>query len=195
MNTAIRGILRYAWMGPLHWLATLTSFLVVPLIVPLASEDGWLPKWLAWFQTGDNTLDGDDGWQTRHRPWLSTPYEQLSVFQRYISRVLWLYRNPVYGLEKHVLCATITPDTIFEYYGNRGVGDFASTPPYQQGCYFITAQSNNRCYAQFGGFFKLNGEKSVDWLIGWKLGYIPTPLEAETTAQICTTLRSTRMIK
>ena len=28
-----------------------------------------LPKWLSWFQTPDNSLDGDNGWKTEHWQW------------------------------------------------------------------------------------------------------------------------------
>lgn len=31
-----------------------------------ANKEGWLPRWLWWFQTPDNSLNGDQGWQTQH---------------------------------------------------------------------------------------------------------------------------------
>lgn len=47
-----------------------------------------LPKWLSWFQTPDNSLYGDKGWQTIHYP----------NYQSYLGQVLWLVRNSSYGL-------------------------------------------------------------------------------------------------
>ena len=47
-----------------------------------------LPKWLSWFQTPDNSLYGDKGWQTIHYP----------AYKSYLGQVLWLVRNSAYGL-------------------------------------------------------------------------------------------------
>lgn len=35
--------------------------LLCPVLPLFASEDGWLPSWLWWFQTPFDCLDGDDG--------------------------------------------------------------------------------------------------------------------------------------
>jgi hypothetical protein len=101
--------LRYLVYGSAHWLITIISYILVPFLV-LFQKDGWLPNWCWWFQTWDHSLDGDNGWQTEHRPWLDVPYNQLNKLQLYISRVIWLYRNPVYGFERKVL--TAYPDMI-----------------------------------------------------------------------------------
>lgn len=55
-----------------------------------ASSDGWLPRWLWWFQTPDNSIDGDNSF---NKPSLH-PY--ITKMPRYIRRVLWLIRNPSY---------------------------------------------------------------------------------------------------
>ena len=47
-----------------------------------------LPKWLSWFQTPDNSLWGDHGWQTIHYP----------AYKSYLGQVLWLIRNSAHGL-------------------------------------------------------------------------------------------------
>ena len=47
-----------------------------------------LPKWLNWFQTPDNSLYGDKGWQTIHYP----------NYKSYLGQVLWLVRNSAHGL-------------------------------------------------------------------------------------------------
>lgn len=66
---------------------TLFCVLCVNWWAPLfASKEGWLPPWLKWVQTFDDTLDAGvrDG---RYPP--NTP--------RYWGRVMWLYRNTAYG--------------------------------------------------------------------------------------------------
>ncbi|MBN4667885.1 hypothetical protein HUS70_13870 [Pandoraea nosoerga] len=61
--------------------------------VLLADDDGNLPSWLRWFQTFDASIDA--GWRDGYFPteWGETPR------MRYLARVLWLLRNPAYGLD------------------------------------------------------------------------------------------------
>ena len=66
--------------------ATIISCLFINWWAPLFSDDkGYLPNWLAWIQTFDDTLDAGmrDGL-----------YSKDNV---YWARVCWLYRNPAYG--------------------------------------------------------------------------------------------------
>jgi hypothetical protein len=56
-----------------------------------ASADGWLPRWLSWFQTFDATLDS--GWKDNY-PGYTMP---TSALTRWWQRTRWLYRNPAYG--------------------------------------------------------------------------------------------------
>lgn len=51
-----------------------------------------LPLWLAWFDTPDNSLLGDKGWQSKHDG-------------GYWSQVAWLYRNSLYGFKWGPLAA------------------------------------------------------------------------------------------
>ena len=61
-----------------------------------------LPKWLAWFDTTDNSLFGDKNWRNSHSG-------------GYASMVMWLYRNSLYGLKWTVLAAPMTPiDVVFD---------------------------------------------------------------------------------
>jgi len=94
---------KYVAITLVSLLTSLLNYPLAPLAVLFASEDGWLPKWLWWFQTPDNSLDGDDGWKTEHRPYKV----QDTKFQRWINRFCWLYRNSMYGFAIEVLGATI----------------------------------------------------------------------------------------
>jgi len=89
----------YSILSMLNWPLTLFAWLVAPVIPLFASNDGWLPKGLSWFQTPDNSLHGDSGWITQHWQWrYSLPIGMCN----YIGMVGWLIRNPAYGfgLEK-----------------------------------------------------------------------------------------------
>lgn len=64
----------------LRWLSFLPASLafdifgrlLTPLVVLFADKDGWLPSWLWWWQTPDNSIDGDAGhlarWGTSTAP-------------------------------------------------------------------------------------------------------------------------------
>jgi hypothetical protein len=78
--------MRIAIYTVLDILFTLFCIVFVNWWAPLfAGKDGWLPNWLAWVQTFDDTLDAGkrDGL-----------YPKLSP---YWARVFWLYRNSAYG--------------------------------------------------------------------------------------------------
>jgi hypothetical protein len=56
-----------------------------------------LPLWLSWFDTSDNSLWGDHGWQTKHCP----------EYASYWGMVKWLYRNSLYGFKWSVMSMPI----------------------------------------------------------------------------------------
>jgi len=188
----IRGLLKYSILGPCHWIATGLSFIIVPFIVPFASESGWLPASLYWFQTLDNSLDGDSGWKNEHRPYLDIPYENLSKWQRYVSRVLWLYRNPVYGFEKTILNAEIDPGSIATVYGIEGpLGSRETDPQLRTGQRLVHVINNEgKNFVLWHGWYKLSETRNINWMIGWKLLNVAYPVTQTYDAQICTTFRS-----
>ena len=61
--------LKWLLMVPVSLLVTVACVLFAPVIVLFASPMGWLPNWLWWFQTPDNSLDGDEGWKKEHWQW------------------------------------------------------------------------------------------------------------------------------
>jgi hypothetical protein len=82
---------------PLNLLLTLIAVVLAPVLPMLATaQEGWLdnhakwgfgprlPTWLSWFQTPDNSLDGD------------ATFEQLNGIS-YWAKVKWLWRNPCYA--------------------------------------------------------------------------------------------------
>lgn len=79
------GVTLFAWMAVCWW---------APLLV---DRDGNLPDWLRWFQTFDASVDA--GWSDAYYTgWLAE-----TRIGRYISRVLWLCRNPAYGFDYALL--------------------------------------------------------------------------------------------
>jgi len=110
-----------------------------------------LPKWLSWFQTPDNSLYGDKGWQTIHYP----------NYKSYLGKVLWLVRNSAYGLIYGPLSAKFNSIDEIVYAGNpklekkdpRDVGQFfkATCRDYYQSMHITKLPYlNYSIYTNFG---------------------------------------------
>jgi len=95
-----------------------------------------------------------------------------------VCRVLWLWRNPVYGFERKWLAAY--PAGEYTIYGaDIPLGDQWSVPPFQTGQKLVVDSK---------GYFFWNGNidffgKQLNWLIGWKLRFPDNPIP------ICSTVR------
>jgi len=87
----------YLVLVPISLLITLIAIILAPVMPLFATEQlGWLdngskfgvgprlPKWLNWFMTPDNSLDGD------------ATFQQINGIS-YWSKVKWLWRNPAYS--------------------------------------------------------------------------------------------------
>ena len=92
--------MRYIWyiiLVPVSLVLTLIAVIIAPVLPVFASYVyGWcdnhayeaieprLPNWLGWFQTPDNSLEGDNTFKNLNPP-------------SYWSQVKWLWRNPAYS--------------------------------------------------------------------------------------------------
>jgi len=87
----------YLLLVPISLLLTLIAVILAPLLPLFAVQKLWwcdnhsyqavgpvLPTWLNWFQTPDNTLNGDATFQ-------------LANGISYWAKVKWLWRNPAYS--------------------------------------------------------------------------------------------------
>lgn len=107
-------LVMYVLFASVTVLATLLTWLfAISGILPALSfttKDGNLPKWCYWLQTHDNPLDGlwlgDEG--ASHRKNDANDYKWLyrytneqiaqSFWLKFFARMLWLVRNPAYGV-------------------------------------------------------------------------------------------------
>jgi hypothetical protein len=89
--------LLYPFLVIINLIGTILTFPLALFIVLFKKDEmGWvnnatakavgprLIKLFSWFQTPDNSLDGDAGWEKEHS-------------HSWWSRVQWLWRNPFYG--------------------------------------------------------------------------------------------------
>lgn len=101
-------MITYLYTLPLMILAYVLTYILSPILPLFASKrQGWLdnntlfgegyylPSWLSWFQTPDNSIDGDQGWREEHMQWRFKFPEPVAT---YLGRVGWLWRNPAYGV-------------------------------------------------------------------------------------------------
>lgn len=89
--------------------------LLAPILPFFVQENGYLPRWLWWFQTPDNPCDGDRG------HWERWPKD--TPFWRYVRRVAWLLRNVAYGFNIDVIGFKHKDGDVKEVIGDPTVGD------------------------------------------------------------------------
>jgi hypothetical protein len=114
----------YLWYVVLVPVSLLLEFVIArPLSVVLAlfatQQMGWcdnhsyeavgprLPKWLSWFMTPDNSLDGDATFERLNPP-------------SYWSQVKWLWRNPAYSFALRYINTIENKPTVL---GNDNIKD------------------------------------------------------------------------
>jgi len=95
----------YIVLVPISLVLSLIALITAPVMPLFATQqDGWLdnhsiwgigprlPKWLNWFMTPDNSLDGD------------ATFQQING-RSYWAKVKWLWRNPAYSFALRYLNA------------------------------------------------------------------------------------------
>jgi hypothetical protein len=98
----------YIFLVPVSLVLTLLALILAPVMVLFKVEKNWwcdnhayramgpvLPFWLNWFNTPDNTLDGD------------ASFEDLNGIG-YWQKVKWLWRNPAYSFALKYITAPYT---------------------------------------------------------------------------------------
>jgi hypothetical protein len=157
-------------------IVTILSYPLALVVVPFATSCGWLPTWLWWFQTPDNSLDGDSGWKSEHL-WFK---DNNIGFHRYINRVRWLWRNSMHGFKHSVLGFRPYKDFVYTYKGNQNVSNrplcdgliirWVKNSPGRSAFqfYYVKAWSTTRC-------LRIN--------LGWKIWQ--SPKINETCQYVC----------
>lgn len=136
--------------------------IVSPFLVPFASDDGWLPSWLWWFQTPDNSLDGDKGWKTEHAQWRFKLSPPLATF---VGRVGWLWRNNLYGFSIDVMGAKVKSSDVLVVTGDTATSD---NPAHSGSVTRKLYREGELVYFQWY-FIYVYGKRCVRVNLGWKL--------------------------
>lgn len=99
--------MRYLAFTVLNLLFTALAYVLAPVIALFCRDDGYLPRWLSWFQTFDAPLDA--GWRDGYFTPNGVPTERSSLWLWWMrTRCLW--RNPAYGFAYWPLGETFDPE-------------------------------------------------------------------------------------
>ena len=161
--------LQWILLLPLSLLTKPVAWVTSPIVVLFANEAGWLPKWLWWFQTPDNPMDGDLGYYREHAPFTGIGH---TGWKRYVNRVVWLWRNSLYGFEISVLGKTLPEHFVVRYTGDRIVKDKPICIP---GMCLRKVFFDGKTVYQFFWIKHLIGPYYFDCQSGWKIWEYPTP--------------------
>lgn len=111
--------IRYGLLVIVDLIASFLNYFLAPIVVLFANKQGWLPRWLWWFQTPGDSLNGSIGWQTVDRRFI----EEKNSWHRWYNRVTWLYRNSIYGFAIDVLGAKPLPGDVVVVTGEPRVSN------------------------------------------------------------------------
>ena len=158
--------LKWLALVPISFIMAIVGRFLAPILPFFAKNDGYLPDWLSWFQTPDNSLDGDKGHWER---WPDT-----SAWGTYKRRVAWLLRNVCYGFDISVLGQTTLPGDAFVMLGEDKVQD----QPFGHGGYWLKRVYRNGKIVCWHFYFirqwKTWPDKCIRISMGWKLfSYYP----------------------
>lgn len=106
---------KWVCLLPLSFVMAVVGRVLAPVLPFFVRADGYLPRWLWWFQTPDNPCDGDKGHWER---WPDT-----SAWGTYKRRVAWFLRNVAYGFDIGVLGQKTIPGDCLDMQGQDGVSD------------------------------------------------------------------------
>lgn len=133
---------------------------LAPILPFFVQEDGYLPRWLWWFQTPDNPCDGDSGHWERH--------PRTDAWSTYKRRVAWFWRNVAYGFDISVLGVEVkSADTLLA----KGPADVGAKPP-RPGWQFKRVQRDGKTIAwQLYGVHQYSfwPQRCLRVNLGWKL--------------------------
>lgn len=126
-----------------------------PTLGPVNNNNGIgveprLPNWLSWFMTTDNSLWGDNGWQTKHCP----------EFRSYLGQVKWLWRNAAQGFSWSVLAYQMDGSETFTL-KHSGSGVIVDKGRDQLGWFYIRSSNGAWQFRYVGYLFSFE----AGWLI------------------------------
>lgn len=158
----MRIYLKWAALIVPSFFMSIVGRILAPVVALFCDDDGYLPDWLSWFATPDNSCDGDDGHRER--------WPKDGIFWTYARRVAWLLRNVCYGFDMQVCGVEIEETDVITCEGNPDIGDQSGI---SGKCYREAIRNGEKIAFQwyYVKHYKLFGKwnKCVRIGFGWKL--------------------------
>jgi hypothetical protein len=173
----MKGLILYPFYVVASLVVTILAYVLSP-ILPAFAKDGYLPGWLSWFQTPDNSLYGDNGWQRIHR---------INDYTSYAAQSAWIRRNPGQGFDM-LLRAKIDLSAPVKVYGDLRVSD-GWTP--KGGVLLVTGSG----YFHLTIIVPIGNEKCLLSSHGWRLRGIAEGYPSEMCKQFVFTPLRVGMFK
>ncbi|QZA80226.1 DUF7338 family protein [Deefgea piscis] len=146
----------WPFLAVMDVLFTVLAMLLAPVIALFVRRDGYLPRWLWWFQTPDSRMDGcngDAGFCASHTA-------------SWWTYVLWQWRNPAAGFS-FWLGQTFDRPTL-RHWGNLQA---RRVPTYIPGAYLtLVTDQKGRCAFEFSATWPSLFGRCINIRVGWKLG-------------------------
>jgi hypothetical protein len=160
-------VIKWLLLIPLDIVFGIIAKILNPVVVLFASDSGYLPWWLSYFETTDNSLDGDSGWVENHL-WFAKGSRGI---KRYIERVRWLMRNTGMGFNEKVLGGLANGGMLYTAVGDEATGN----RPLHNGWVFrtITNPNGRGTYWCFYYVRSWNSTMCIRILLGWKIWQYP----------------------
>lgn len=161
-------------IGTVDFIFTVISYPLALFICLFVGKDYMLPKWLSWFQTKDALMNGkgtviEDNGSLSGGDW--NFYQSHKNSNRFLTALLWMWRNPIYGFSSTVSSLSIDGSE-YRILGNPRTNNRA--PSAMPGWYLIVPKRWKGALI-FGGFefyyVKPYAEhRCIRIRLGWKCG-------------------------
>lgn len=157
--------LRYLVLFVIDIILTIFTVLPAAIIVPLftrAEDYGKVEYTWGWlWGTFDNPPQGDEGYLHKRCPFIG----QITGFKGYINRVMWMLRNPLYGLAKRMAIPYSTRATLIVH-GNPDISDKYKIP----GMMFARLYEGNKLIGfEFYMVKPWSETRNIRCRLGWKM--------------------------
>ena len=164
----IVAIIKWVSLALLGVVVTLANVLLSPIVALFICGDGYLPRWLGWFQTPDNPAIGDKAFQLNQMPWTLRLPDWLA---RYFLCIGWAWRNPAYGYDQWA-GFPVVGSTMYWSRGNERVNiarDAKGVCHVTEGWVLRRFVCQGRHYFQFTALYRWNNSRAWRISFGWTL--------------------------
>lgn len=143
-------------LAPISVIFTLLAMLLAPLLALFVQDDGYLPRWLWWFQTPAAPAIGDAQYQVE---------QMLGVSSKWWMATCWLARNPAYGFD--IACGAKIKDGF--HYDHSGDDEVNNTPLHNGRVMRTVQNQDGSTYWQLLIIRGWSDTHCIKINLGWKL--------------------------